>query len=55
MISSDRIGHNGCRIGIDQSDLYSFFPEGPGCLRTGVIKFTGLTYDDWTAANDENR
>ena len=48
------IGHDRRRIRIDQHDLIAFLPQRLAGLRAGVIKFAGLSDDDWAGANDQN-
>ena len=54
MVGSDRIGHDGRRIGIDENDLNAFFTKGAGGLTAGVIEFAGLADDDGSGADDQH-
>jgi hypothetical protein len=55
MVRHDRVGHDGCGIGIDEGGFYTFLSEGPEGLRTRVIKLTSLSNDNRSAANQEDR
>ena len=41
-----RIGHDRCRVGVDEYNPVSELFEGFGSLCTGVVKFTGLSDND---------
>ena len=51
MICDCRIGHNGSGIGINKNNLQSFLFESKASLRTGIVKFSGLSNYDWTGTN----
>lgn len=55
VIGGHRIGHDGGWIGIDEGDFNSFFFKGASSLRAGIIEFAGLSDDDGTGTNDEDR
>ena len=42
------VGHDGCRVRIDQDDLDAFFTQCLAGLRPGIVELSGLTYDDRT-------
>ena len=55
MVCDDRVGHDGRRVGIDEGDLDAFFLQTAGSLDYRVVKFAGLSNDNRSAANDEDR
>jgi hypothetical protein len=55
VIGGYRIGHDGSWIGIDKGYFNSFFFKGASGLRAGIIEFAGLSDDDGTGTNDEDR
>ena len=40
------VGHDGCGVGIDQHDFVTQFSKGLAGLCAGIIKFTGLAYNN---------
>ena len=52
-IGKFRIGHNRRWVGVDQNNFISELFECFGCLCTGVVKFTRLSYDDRTGADEQ--
>ena len=48
-----RICHDGGRVGIYQNDLISETAKRFARLRAGIVKFTGLSDDDRTGADDQ--
>ena len=46
------VGHDGGGIAVDQHDFVSLFFEGFAGLRAGVVKFTGLSDDNGTRADE---
>ena len=50
-----RIGHNRCRIGVDQNDPIALFTQCLTGLRTGIVKLTRLSDNDGTCADNKNR
>lgn len=54
MIGCNRVGHDGGRIGVNQTHFNALFPKGTGSLGAGVIKFTGLTNHDGSGTDDKN-
>ena len=49
-----RIGHDGCRVGVDQHHLIAFFLEGLDGLGAGVVELAALADDDGTRADNQN-
>ena len=49
-----RVGHDGGRVAVDQNDLVAFLAQGLASLHAGIIKFAGLTDDDWPCAYQQN-
>ncbi len=49
------IRHDGGRIGIDQNDAIALGAQRLHGLRAGIVEFAGLTDDDRSGADDENR
>ena len=54
-IREARIGHDRRRIGVHQDDAVALFAQRFTCLCAGVVKFAGLTNNDWPCTNDHNR
>lgn len=54
-IGQSRVGHDRCRVGIDQDDPVAFFLQRLAGLRAGIVEFTCLTDDDRPRADDEDR
>ena len=54
-ISKFRIRHDRGRIGVYQNNPIPFFAERLTGLSTRVIKFAGLTNDNWSCADDHYR
>ena len=50
-----RIGHDGRRVRIDQDDPVAFLLERLAGLRAGIVEFAGLSDDDRTRADDQDR
>ncbi|MPM17477.1 hypothetical protein SDC9_63872 [bioreactor metagenome] len=48
------VGHDRCRVGIDENDFQSFFFERAAGLRASIIEFRGLTDDDRPRADDHD-
>ena len=44
------VGHNGCRVGVNQNNLQTFFPQRTACLCACIVKFCCLTDDNRTGA-----
>jgi hypothetical protein len=53
-VSHLRIGHDGCRIRIDEHDFVALLPQSLARLGAGVVKFAGLSDDDRAGTNDKN-
>ena len=47
-----RIGHNGCRVGINQNDPQPFRFEDAAGLTPGIVKFAGLADLNWPGTNN---
>ena len=45
------VGHDRCRVGIDQDCFDALFPEGFAGLGAGVIELRSLANDDWAGAD----
>ena len=54
-VGSRRVGHDGGGVAVDQNDLVALFPQGLAGLHAGVVKLAGLTDDDGTSPDDEDR
>ena len=54
-VGSRRVGHDGGGVAVDQNDLVALFPQGLAGLHAGVVKLAGLTDDDGTGPDDEDR
>ena len=50
-----RVGHDRGRIGVDEHDAVTEFAQGLAGLGAGVVEFAGLTDDDRTGADDQDR
>ena len=48
------IGHDGCRVGINQHNLVSERPQGLASPSARVIELTGLTDDNRAGTDDHN-
>ena len=48
------IGHDGCRIAVDEDYLITLFFQGLACLRAGVVEFTGLADNDRPGTDNED-
>ena len=55
MVRDDRVGHDGRGIGIDEGHLDAFFLKASGRLASRVVEFAGLSNDDRSASNDQDR
>ena len=44
------VGHDGCRIGVNQHNLQTFFPQRTACLCACIVKFCCLTDDNRAGA-----
>ena len=49
-----RVGHDGGGIRIHEDDLIALVLEHLACLRSRIIEFAGLAYDDRTRSDDED-
>lgn len=49
-----RVGHNGCRVGVDQDDAVTLFAQRLTRLRTRVVKFTGLANNNRASTKDQD-
>ena len=48
------VGHNRGGVGIHQNDFIAFFTQGFTGLCARIVKFTGLSDDNRTCADDKN-
>ena len=48
------VGHNRRRVGVDQHDLITEFPQGLARLRSGVVELARLTDDDGAGTDNED-
>jgi len=53
-ICCGRISHDRRRVGVDQHHTVSLFTQRFTRLRTGVVKLTGLPYDNRTGTDDQD-
>ncbi len=49
-----RVGHDRCRIGVNENDSIAFFLQRLQRLGAGIVELTGLADDDRSRANEEN-
>jgi hypothetical protein len=49
-----RIGHNRCWVRVDENYSDALFAKHAAGLNSRVVKFAGLTDDDWAGADDKN-
>ncbi len=54
LVSRIRIRHYGGGVGVDEHHLIPLFLKGLARLCTGIVKFTGLTYDDGACTYNKN-
>ncbi len=54
-IGQTRIGHDRCRVRVDEDDAIAFLFQCLAGLRAGIVEFTGLTNHDGASANDKDR
>ena len=47
------IGHDSCRVGVDQNNFQTFFFQSTASLSTGIVELSCLTDDDWAGANHQ--
>ena len=55
MVCDDRVGHDGRRVRIDEGDFDAFLLEAAGSVAPRVVEFTGLSNDNRSASDDEDR
>ena len=53
-VGRGRIGHDRCRVAVDQDDFVTLFTQSLAGLHARVVELAGLTDDDRAGANDEN-
>jgi hypothetical protein len=54
-VGSFRVGHDRCRIRIDQHDAETFLLQRLASLGTGVVELASLADDDRAGADDQDR
>ena len=54
MVGHIRVGHDGCRVGVQQNGLDALCLQGAAGLGAGVVELRGLTDDDGAGANDQH-
>ena len=55
VVGHHRIGHDGRRIAVDERDFDALLPKASGSLASRIVEFTGLSNDNRSASNDEDR
>ena len=53
-VGKTRVGHDGCRVGVDQDDLKAILLEHLAGLGAGVVELTGLANNDRARTNNED-
>ncbi|MNT13355.1 hypothetical protein D3C72_1483220 [compost metagenome] len=53
-VGGGRVGHDRCRIAVDQDDFVALFAQCLAGLDAGIVELAGLADDDRTSANDKN-
>ena len=48
------VGHDRGGVTVDQDDLIAFFPQSLAGLDPGVVKFAGLSNNDWSRSDDKD-
>ena len=53
-IGHHRVGHDGCRVGVDQDDPVTLFTQGLAGLCAGIVELARLADDDGAGADDQD-
>ena len=54
-IRKTRVGHDRCRVGVDEDDAVAFLPERLAGLRARIVEFASLADNDRSCTDNEDR
>ena len=53
-VGNMHVGHDGCRVGVNQYNLQAFFLQGTAGLGAGIVELSSLTDDNGAGTDNEH-